>query len=217
MDWIDVLCIGGGLLWIWIAFKFSSFENNSWRFLNVFHRPHIWWPVCTTIVIVTIVCACLAGDGKRKEPTNSDLMAEIQTVHAKLQDAARNVERTREDELRTKYPFGYIIVAFSGQMSAMLFRMDRFELKPNDIELAISQDNRELQIRVPDMTDTHFHNTISGCYLYLPMFAGARSMDIPTGDAHIQAEYLEDDSIGRYVVLGFADEQRPHIFNKQDI
>jgi len=148
--------------------------------------------------------------GNPNQPTNADLMDAIQAVDMKLEESARHVEKSYEKELEDRYPLGYIVVAFSGRSSAFLPRLDRFEVNPNDISLAINSDRTQLQIRVPKIHDRQFGNIIRDCYLYLPLVVGARSMDIPTGDAHVQAECLKADPIGTYVVLGFTDEQRPH-------
>jgi len=190
MDPINVLLIGSGILWVWIAFKYSDFHVRKYRYFKL-----VWWIVFSIIIITSVTLACCAR-GKPKV-TNQDLLA-------KLNEVLATIQKDESTRLKKEYPLGYVMIAFSGEKHIVDNYSDRFQFDQN---VKIYKDNQNLlRIEMYNLFDKVNENQIGMISAGISLKPGTKQSIVRFPSFRVIGECLKNEPIGVYAVIGFSED-----------
>jgi len=208
LDSMDVALIGGGILWVWIAVRFSEFSGSPWRYLQICQRKCVWWPVAGLIVLVFVGWAYRVRGGPLPQPVlTSDDVARIadETAAKTAEQLMKRLVAAQKDEeqrLREDYPFGYVMVAFSGETKAVLPYPSRFDCDWD--EVTVSRQGDVIAVEIPYLRDTKTGVSFENVAVGTRAIPGSKgSPPIRLADCAITLECLKAEPIGIIAVLGF--------------
>lgn len=214
MDPLNVILIGGGVLWVWVAIKYSRFSRRPWAILKTCQKTWNWWAGLLLITVAFTVWATYEWNGGRSEiiPTNGDVLRAIEETGQKtaddlgkmLQSMLSSVTATELSRLASDYPLGHVLIAFSGEIKKVLPYTNVVESDWDNLDVH-REKNNTISVLIPYVRDVRSHSMATHLLINLDAWPGAKSRALQFKNLEIWTECLKTEPIGRCVVLGFRE------------
>lgn len=203
MDPINVLLIGGGLLWIWIAFRYSDFSINKHRYFK-----HAWWAGVVIIVVVSAIFAwCTIGKIKVTPATKEQVEQLITMVDKLLPEQKKtiiqestHVEQNYLERLKKDYELGYAMLYIDEESNYYyLPRKTKIFWDWLSIKIvSVSADT--INIKLPDIIDNN-KNTYA-MRMDINRKPGTKVVAVKFIDLAVVIEVLEISGMNTIAVVG---------------